>query len=51
MGLYQRRAEILRPTQNDRHFLLSLVYGCTKRGFSTVALPFILPHHPESIGT
>jgi len=31
MGLYQRRAEILRPTQNDRHFLLSLVYTPEQR--------------------
>ena len=27
MGLYQRRAEILRSAQNDKHFLLSLVTG------------------------
>ena len=25
MGLYQRRAEILRSAQNDKHFLLSLL--------------------------
>jgi len=41
MGLYQRRAEILRSAQNDKHFLFSLVSTTVRssRSSVTVAVP------------